>query len=627
MPGRLASLTVAIVLITLGGPAATAAAEEKTVTGTLQILHMDLKDGGTREVPQVVVGEKRYDLQDADLDAIAPGSTVRVSGNLENREIEVDSLSVTAAPKPPKSATTVRVLAILLYSESTGPDAVTPAMVEEQLEVRDSAWFRSVSKGHVEAVTADATEWIPVPATQCGWDTGPAAAAAAGYDLSKYDRHLVYFPHDPACPSGAAIIGDIVTAINGSENLGNGITVHELGHNHGLWHANRISCSAGPVLLPLPPIGFRSGCSHLEYGDQHDVMGSSIWAPPAGSRGSGHYGAYHLDQLGWLAGRVTDVPRAGGKYELKPIEATDRGLQAVRLHDGERTYWIYYRQPIGVDAFLAPSPQATDGLVIQVDAAAMFGSYDGSEVLDMTPDGDFFDVTLDGGRSWTTPNGAFRVDVSAVGSKAATFRITAPLCLVQNSRTRAGFTRLQEAHDAASSGDTLTIKGTCARATLLKDVTLRGVVAKGYDAPALTAPGRWLETGSAATIAINDLAITGGTGGGGGVFNRGTLTLNNVTVSGNNAVVGGGIVNVGTMALNDSRVSGNHAYDTGGGILNAGALTLHDSTVSDNSAAVAGGGIYTIIDPDSPNSLTLTGTSSVSGNTPDEYAEGPDLSE
>ena len=123
---------------------------------------------------------------------------------------------------------------------------------------------------------------------------------------------------------------------------------------------------------------------------------------------------------------------------------------------------------------------------------------------------------------------------------------------------------------------------------------------------------RVLVAGSGITVNISGVTIrNGGTGGGGGgIFNVGTLTLTNSTVSGNNAGEnGGGIYNSGTLTLTNSTVSGNNTGEDGGGISNAdsGTVTLTNSTVSGNNAGDGGGGIR--------NSGTLTLTNStVSGN-------------
>jgi hypothetical protein len=107
-----------------------------------------------------------------------------------------------------------------------------------------------------------------------------------------------------------------------------------------------------------------------------------------------------------------------------------------------------------------------------------------------------------------------------------------------------------------------------------------------------------------------------------GIFNNGTMTLTDSTVSGNKNVcgvvpVGGGITNqVGApgsarLTLINTTVSGNVA-DVGGGIWNdAGTVTLVNSTVSGNTAN-KGGGLWPEF-----GTMVLT-NSTVSGNTATE---------
>ncbi len=103
---------------------------------------------------------------------------------------------------------------------------------------------------------------------------------------------------------------------------------------------------------------------------------------------------------------------------------------------------------------------------------------------------------------------------------------------------------------------------------------------------------------SGATLNLNDLTITQGYASyGGGIYNSGTLTVTNSTLSGNSAwqYYGGGIYNKsGTVTVTDSAFSGNSAAK-GGGIYNkSGTLTVTNSTFSGNSAAF-GGGIFNYI--------------------------------
>jgi CSLREA domain-containing protein len=85
--------------------------------------------------------------------------------------------------------------------------------------------------------------------------------------------------------------------------------------------------------------------------------------------------------------------------------------------------------------------------------------------------------------------------------------------------------------------------------------------------------------------------------GGGGIHNRGTLTLSHVRVTNNRATafgIGGGLFNEGSMTLMNASVSNNQAH-TAGGIANTQLLDVTDSTIEGNVALGAlgqGGGMF-----------------------------------
>ena len=94
------------------------------------------------------------------------------------------------------------------------------------------------------------------------------------------------------------------------------------------------------------------------------------------------------------------------------------------------------------------------------------------------------------------------------------------------------------------------------------------------------------------TASIDGLTITGGyvfTGNGGGIYNAGSLTLDDVTVTGNVAqefprveiAQGGGIYNAGALVTMNSRIIENQGF-IGGGLFNAGTATLIRTAVSQN---------------------------------------------
>ena len=81
---------------------------------------------------------------------------------------------------------------------------------------------------------------------------------------------------------------------------------------------------------------------------------------------------------------------------------------------------------------------------------------------------------------------------------------------------------------------------------------------------------------------------------GGGIYNAGQLTISSSTVFGNLAIAGGGILNEGgTLQISSSTIANNNAYDDdGGGLWNSGSMTLLNCTVSGNSSDFTGGGIF-----------------------------------
>jgi hypothetical protein len=132
---------------------------------------------------------------------------------------------------------------------------------------------------------------------------------------------------------------------------------------------------------------------------------------------------------------------------------------------------------------------------------------------------------------------------------------------------------------------------------------------------------RVLSTSSGVEVEFRGVVVTGGADLVGGIWNEGTMTLTNSTVSDNTSTgSGGGILNRGTLMMVDSTVSRNSSIGTGGGILNQGTMTLTNSTVSDNTSTATSGGIdntdtgtLTLFDCTvSGNAATRGGTSGIS---------------
>jgi hypothetical protein len=194
---------------------------------------------------------------------------------------------------------------------------------------------------------------------------------------------------------------------------------------------------------------------------------------------------------------------------------------------------------------------------------------------------------------------------------------------------------LQAKIDAAASGSTILVKGTCFGnfQILGKGLTLKGNPTATLDGNDL---GRTLFVSAAGkAVHLVGLTVTGGESGQGGagiISTAAALTLNKVKVTGNlgaatsSAAQGGGIFSgAGNVTLTDSTVGANRAIateaasaGTGGGLyVQNGDLTIKNSLISGNRATAhpssgvgtaMGGGFYL----DNGN-LTVQG-STISGN-------------
>ena len=100
---------------------------------------------------------------------------------------------------------------------------------------------------------------------------------------------------------------------------------------------------------------------------------------------------------------------------------------------------------------------------------------------------------------------------------------------------------------------------------------------------------------SGVTASLSGLTISGGstTGGGGGLYNAGTATLTDCTISGNSAKYGGGAYDYdgAKLTLTDCTISGNSATKYGGGLEIDGTVILTGCTIDGNQATGAGGGL------------------------------------
>ncbi|MHB8644746.1 MAG: choice-of-anchor Q domain-containing protein [Thermomicrobiales bacterium] len=179
---------------------------------------------------------------------------------------------------------------------------------------------------------------------------------------------------------------------------------------------------------------------------------------------------------------------------------------------------------------------------------------------------------------------------------------------------------------AASVSGTITLVNDGAHGTLA--VSKSVAITASANGPGIVVDGNHAVEGFSIGVGVvaNIRYVTianGATTFGGGIYNHGTLTLENVTLRGNAASNFGGAIysdTSGALTITNVTVSANSAHVGGGIAIANGALTLTNTTISGNTARFSqGGGIYI-----GAGTATLTNTivaanvDTTTGNPPDD---------
>jgi len=194
-------------------------------------------------------------------------------------------------------------------------------------------------------------------------------------------------------------------------------------------------------------------------------------------------------------------------------------------------------------------------------------------------------LTSSGASKVTRPRRSTRLSLEHLEERAV------PAVLMVTNLNDNGAGSLRAEIQAASSGDTIqfasslaggTVQLTSGELDITKNLTINGA----GTGVAINAGGhsRVFEVESGVTANLNFLTIAdGNAGGGGGIFNFGTLNVAYSTFTGNEAsVAGGAIDNVGTLTINASSFLSNTS-GWGGAINNAsGSALIDNSTFASN---------------------------------------------
>ena len=346
--------------------------------------------------------ETRYFLRDAkgvdrrlivsgSIDA-APGSKIKVRGTPRADGIELASYEVIheaidqgiASPSLPLvdgGPTSTRILCSALVAVNGGTPKTSLLDVENALHLGPT----SINAFHLEnsfrklAIGGDSYGPYPYNMTSC--DTAgiastlrPMIDAASPVKCAQYA--FILGPDQSICGwSGLSEMGtrDAPTTDTWfNDSVSCIVTVQEPGHNYGLQHSASLNCPGTP--FPDDP---STSCTHNEYGDRYDAMGSGCY----------HLNAWHKLYQRWFGGCNAVSTSSSGTFYLHPIETPCDGVQMLRVaFPGGKTrpfqgttltsYYLELRTNVGFDSNL-PTPQ----VMIHAGGAAVLPNQAGASGL------------------------------------------------------------------------------------------------------------------------------------------------------------------------------------------------------------------------------------------------------
>jgi|GEM_PF-2020554 len=379
--------------------------------------------------------------------------------------------------------------------QNTNGTVITPAFATNLINGVTNTFMSEVSfrKTSVNLNSADVTAVLRMPRTAAQYAVNDdpdqlrldclAAAQAAGYVISNYDRQMVVFSwigssRIPNSRFGWAGLGQI----NGPFTWYNGyfdqrVVPHELGHNLSLYHANLWQVSGDD------PVDVNDGYS-AEYQDPFDCMGNGFYAPV----NLLHFNPWFLNRIDWLPNSAVLNVAAPGTYRVyrydDPAAPLTRPLALKITKDDTRNYWLSYRRRFaGVSGGLAD---------ISAGAYVIWGfnSNHASQLIDVnTPGGSPNDASLNVGG--TLHDKEAGIVMTVTGSGGAGVDEYLDIRVEQENRIYA----LQQSYDvdeaAGSVTITLTRSGEPTETSIVSVSTEDGTAVAPSDYTATTTTVTW----------------------------------------------------------------------------------------------------------------------------------------
>ncbi|SEG04561.1 NPCBM-associated, NEW3 domain of alpha-galactosidase [Vibrio hangzhouensis] len=455
--------------------------QEQVLDGELEVYYEDYEDHSKSRLYHVLKtadGHIELHMKDrAQLNAVHSGMRVRASGwRFEKHEGEPASLvlneslqSLTVLADGSVSTTEIsttssalnntlgdqKTLVMLVNFQSNPQQPWTVGEVEEVVFGSVNDYFQEVSYGQT-LFSGDVQGYYTLPIDEvCDLSTistyANQAAEDSGIDVASYNRLMYVFPQSSKCGwTGRGTVGGNPSRswINGSLTLRT--VAHELGHNLGLHHAEKLECETDVV---------EGNCYSVEYGDSLDIMGAPNF--------TGHFNSFSKDILGWLntatdshTDSIVEI-KSEGSYFLEPYETLPGGQsKALKIQRGvdpstgeKLWYYLEYRQAVGFDRYLVNTPSLISGVTFHLGRE---GDRNTSQLLDMTPNSasaDWNDSSLVPGNSYSDLDAGITVTTEWADSTGASVYVSFAEATCTSNDPSITVVPLQSA--GVSSGSTL----------------------------------------------------------------------------------------------------------------------------------------------------------------------------